>query len=179
MSDLKNPVLMAQVGAPHGIKGEVRVKSFTGDPLALGDYGALRTSDGERMKIMRLRQSKNVVIVKFKGINFRDEAEAIRGKELFVDRSALPDDTQEDEFYINDLVGMDVLDTEGKLVGRIHDVPDFGAGTLLEIAPSLDNQQFVTSKTWLLEFTKLNVPQINLEKRVVTIVLPDEVSERE
>jgi len=145
----------------------------------LGDYGALRTGDGERMKIMRLRQSKNVVIVKFKGVNFRDEAEAIRGKELFVDRSALPDDTDEDEFYVSDLVGMDVLDTEGKSIGRVHGIPDFGAGTLLEIAPALDNEQFATSKTWLLEFTTINVPEISLEKRTVTIVLPNEISERE
>ena len=88
MPELKNPILMAQIGAPHGVKGEVRVKSFTGDPLALGDYGSLYDGDGRKFKVMRLRPSKNVLVVKFKGTNTREEAEALNRVELFIDRES-------------------------------------------------------------------------------------------
>ena len=103
MTKLKNPVLLAIVGAPHGIRGEVRVKSFTGDPLAVGDYGALSTNDGQKLVVSSLRPSKNVVIVRFKGVTTREAAEALRNVELFVDRSALPPEEDEDDFYVADL----------------------------------------------------------------------------
>jgi len=106
---LENPVLMGKIGAAHGIRGEVRVKSFTDDPMALGDYGSLYSSDGRKFKITNLRFSKTVVVTKFKGINSRNDAEALNGTELFIDRSNLPDDTEEDEFYVTDLIGAAVV----------------------------------------------------------------------
>ena len=175
---LTNPILMAQIGAPHGIKGEVRVKSFTGDPLALGDYGSLYDKDGRKFKIMRLRPANTVVVVKFKGVNFRDEAQALNGTELFIDRSMLPNDEDEGEFYVTDLIGCDVLIDSGEQIGTIMAVPDFGAGNLLEIAPMLESGGF-GSNLWYLEFTMKNVPKIDLEKHAVTIVSPQEISERD
>ncbi|MEL6744590.1 MAG: ribosome maturation factor RimM [Pseudomonadota bacterium] len=169
---LKDPVLLATIGGPHGIKGEVRVKTFTADPHALGEYGSLRSQDGRKFKIMRMRPSKSVMVVKFKGVNHRDEAQALNGLNLFVERSALPDDTDEDEFYVTDLIGCAVVDQAGEAKGNIVAVPDFGAGDLLEIAGS-------GSQTWFLEFTRENVPTIDLDQRLVTIILPDEVSERD
>lgn len=175
---LENPVLLAQVGAAHGIRGEVRVKSFTGDPLAIGDYGSLWSEDGRKFKITNLRPQKTVVVVKFKGINTREEAEALNRLELFVDRSSLPDDTEDDEFYVTDLIGCDVLDGEGKHIGAVLTVPDFGAGSVLEIAP-LNAAGGLSSKTYFLDFTHENVPHVDFEKWAITISPPLEVSERD
>jgi len=177
LSALKNPVLLAQIGAAHGIKGEVRVKAF-GDPEALGDYGSLRAEDGRKFKIVRMRPSKAVLVVKFKGVNSRDEAEALNGVELFVDRSALPEDIEDDEFYITDLIGCDVLNESGEQVGAVMNVADFGAGDLLEISPLLP-QGGLGGELWYLPFTRENVPDVDLVKHAVTIRKPEEVSERD
>src|ERR671919_453467 len=95
MSKLKNPVQMAVIGAPHGIKGELRVKTFTADPLALGDYGPLFTKDGRSFEIADIRPANTVVVVRFKEVKDRNAAEALTGTELFVDRSALPDEVDD------------------------------------------------------------------------------------
>jgi 16S rRNA processing protein RimM len=175
---LENPVLLAQIGAAHGIRGEVRVKPFTEDPLAIGDYGSLWSQDGRKFKITNLRPQKTVVVVKFKGINSREEAEALNRLELFVDRSALPDDTDEDEFYVTDLIGCDVRDEDGTKIGSVMTVPDFGAGPVLEIAP-LNEAGGLSSKTYFLDFSLENVPSVDLENTSITVSLPDEVSERD
>lgn len=170
---LTQPVLMAQIGAPHGIKGEVRVKPFGDDPLSLGDYGSLYTEDGRKFKIMRMRPAKNVLVVKFKGVNFRDEAEALNGTQLFIDRSMLPDDTEEDEFYVTDMIGCKVINEAGDEIGSVIAVPNFGAGDLVEI------QMSGSSQTVLIEFTRKNIPTVNLENQQITLLRPKEVSERE
>ena len=92
MSKPENPVLMAVIGAAHGIKGELRVKTFTGDPLALGDYGPLFAKDGRRFEILDIRPQGTVVVARFKGVGDRSAAEALTGTELFVDRAALAAD---------------------------------------------------------------------------------------
>lgn len=170
---MPDPILVATIGAPHGIKGEVRVKSFTADPLALGDYKPLRKADGGIMRISRLRPSKSVLIVKFQGVNTREEAEALAKTDLFVDRSVLPDDIEDDEFYVSDLIGCMARDGDGAKIGRVIDVPDFGAGSLVEIALS------GTGGTALVEFSHANVPHVDLDNRVITVILPPEVSERD
>lgn len=134
MTKLENPVLMAVVGAAQGLRGEVRVKTFTADPLALGEYGHLRSADGRVFEILDMREAKNVVVVRFRGINDRNAAEALNGLELFVERDALPDeDLEEDEFYYADLEGLEVYDAEGQHYGAVTGVYDFGAGDLLEL----------------------------------------------
>lgn len=134
MSKLENPILMAVVGAAQGLRGEVRVKTFTADPMALGEYGHLRSADGRVFEILDIREAKNVVVVRFRGINDRNAAEALNGLELFVERDALPDDDlDEDEFYYADLEGLDVHDAEGNSYGAVTGVYDFGAGDLLEL----------------------------------------------
>ncbi len=133
MTDTK--ILLAQIGAPHGIKGEVRVKPF-GEPDMLDQYGKLETKDGKKFKIKRMRPQKNMMVVKFEGVNTREEAEALNRVELFIDRSKLPKLEEEDEFYIEDLIGMDVLDEAGAQIGMVLAVPNFGAGDMLEIKPT-------------------------------------------
>ena len=105
----KNPVQMAVIGAAHGIKGELRVKPFTGDPLALADYGPLYASDGRAFEVETIRPAGEVVVVRFKAVGDRTTAERLTGTELFVDRSVLPAE-EEDEFYHADLVGLAVRD---------------------------------------------------------------------
>lgn len=163
-------ILLAQIGAPHGIKGEVRVKPF-GDPEMLDQYGKLETADGRSFKIKRMRPQKNMLVVKFEGINTREDSEALNGVELFVDRAKLPE-PEADEFYVSDLIGMSVF-IEGDLSGRVVDVPNFGAGDMIEIEPEAGGS------TYYLPFTEAVVPEINFEKRELKIVPPDVVSERD
>src|SRR5262245_31510531 len=133
MTNLKNPVLMAVIGAAHGIKGEVRVKTFTGDPMALGEYGPLHGRDGRPFEVLDLRLQGNIVVARLKGIGDRSAAEALTGTELFVERAALPDKLEEEEFYHADLIGMDVLDERGNQLGKVTAVQNFGAGDILEV----------------------------------------------
>lgn len=172
----ENPVLLAQIGAPHGVKGEVRVKSFTSDPMALADYGPLYAADGRKFKIVRLRPANTVLVVKFKGFNWRDEVEKLNRLELFVDRSVLPDDNEDDEFYITDLVGMDVLNEADEMVGTIIDIPNFGAGDMLEIKPiPVDGNQ---AQSYYLPFTKAVVPVIDFNNGALQIIPPNEIDVR-
>jgi 16S rRNA processing protein RimM len=134
MTKLENPVLMATIGAAQGLRGEVRVRTYTADPAALGDYGHLHSEDGRIFEILEIREAKNIAIVRFRGINDRNAAEALAGLELFIERDNLPDDElEEDEFYYADLEGLEAVDEEGKSYGTVSAVYDFGAGDLLEL----------------------------------------------
>lgn len=134
MGKLQNPILMATIGAAQGLRGEVRVRSYTADPVALGDYGKLHSTDGREFEILEIREAKTVVIVRFRGINDRNAAEALNGLELFIERENLPDDElDDDEFYYADLEGLEAVDDTGKSYGTVSGVYDFGAGDLLEL----------------------------------------------
>ncbi|MEL6967408.1 MAG: ribosome maturation factor RimM [Pseudomonadota bacterium] len=168
---MKNPVLLATIGAAHGLRGEVRVKPYTEDPFSIADYGPLRSKDGQRFKVKALRPQKAMLVVKFEGINDRTAAEALANIDLYVDRSALPDDTEDDEYYVTDLIGCTVLDRAGAQMGTVVTVPDFGAGALLEIAGA--------GPSWFLDFTSDTVPEVDLAARTITVIPPQEVSERD
>lgn len=155
-------IQLAVIGAAHGIKGEVRVKAFTGDPLAIGDYGPLRTKDGRELVVMQARPAKEVVVVRFKGVNDRNAAEALNGTELFVARDRLPDDLEEDEFYHVDLIGLDVVDEEGVTLGTVVTVHDFGAGEMLDVG----GRGF---KPVLIPFTRAAVPLVDIAARRVVV----------
>ena len=130
----KSTLLRAVNGLNPVVRGEVRVKTFTEDPLGLGDYGFLYAADGRKFEILEIRDGKTVAIVRFRGINDRNAAEVLNGTELFVDRDALPDDDlEEDEFYYTDLEGLEVYDAENNHYGAVTAVYDFGAGDLLEL----------------------------------------------
>jgi 16S rRNA processing protein RimM len=158
----KNPIQMAVIGAAHGIKGELRVKTFTGDPLALADYGPLYTKDGRAFEIVDIRPANTVVVVRFKGVGDRNAAEALTGTELFVDRSALPDDGDDDEFYHADLVGLAVKDETGAAVGKVSAVQNFGGGDILEVT-------YQGRKGVLIPFTEAAVPEIDINAGFVRI----------
>ena len=134
MVKLEHPVLMATVGAAQGLRGEVRVKSFTADPLALGDYGNLHSEDGRVFEVLEVREAKNVAVVRFRGVNDRTAAEALNGLDLFIERDNLPDEElDEDEFFYADLEGLEAVDGEGNSHGTVTGIFDFGAGDLLEL----------------------------------------------
>jgi len=170
---MTNPkILLAQIGKAQGIKGEVRVKPF-GEPEMLNQYGRLEAKDGTLYRIKRMRAQKNMLVVKFEGVNTREEAEALNGMELFIDRAKLPETDEEDEFYISDLIGMAVHNEMGELLGKVQDVPNFGAGDMIEINPT------GSSNTYYLPFTQDVVPDIDFEKKILTVIPPQEVSERD
>jgi 16S rRNA processing protein RimM len=134
MTKLENPILMATIGAAQGLRGEVRARSYTSDPTALGDYGHLHSMDGRSFEVLEVRQAKNVVIVRFRGVNDRTAAEALNGLELYIEREKLPDqELDDDEFYYADLEGLEAVDDQGKGYGVVSGVYDFGAGDLLEL----------------------------------------------
>lgn len=155
MAKLKNPVQMAVIGAAHGIKGELRVKTFTGDPLALADYGLLYTKDGRSLEITDIRPANNMVVVRFKGVNDRNAAEALTNVELFVERSALPDDADDGEFYHTDLMGLAVRDETGATVGKVIAVQNFGGGDILDI-------HYQGRNGVLIPFTEAAVPVVDI-----------------
>lgn len=165
-------ILLAVIGAAHGIKGEVRVKSFTGDPLAFGDYGKLHDGQGRKYEVINARLSKNVVVTRFKGIDSREKAEALSGIELFVDRERLPAVEDEDEFYMSDLIGLDVVSPDGTRLGTIKDVQDFGAGDILEIKP-------LSGPSEMFPFTREIFPEVDIAAGRVVFVPPLMVSERD
>lgn len=162
MKKLENPVQMATIGAPHGVRGEVRVRTFTGDPMALGDYGPLRDAEGRTYTVAALRPAKTVLVVRFREIASREAAEAATGTALYVDRSALPDDLDEDEFYHADLIGLAVRDETGAEIGKVAAMQNFGGGDLVEIALS-------GRKTVMVPFTLAAIPEISVEDGFVRV----------
>ncbi|KQZ29564.1 16S rRNA processing protein RimM [Mesorhizobium sp. Root552] len=162
MPKLNNPVQMAVIGAAHGIKGELRVKTFTGAPEALGDYGPLSTRDGRIFEVLSIRPAGNVAVVRFKGIDGRTAAEALTGTELFVDRSALPESIEEDEFYQADLIGLAVKDDTGAIIGKVLAVQNFGGGDILDLMVG-------SRKGVLIPFTQAAVPEVSIAGGFVRI----------
>lgn len=157
------PVLMATVGGAQGLRGAVRLRTFTADPLAVGDYGPLYASDGRHFAVLSVRPAKGAVIAQLDGIADRNAAEALAGTDLFVDRSALPDEAlEDDEFFHADLIGLSVQDGRGDAVGVVVGVHDFGAGDVLEIEQP-DRRRVVVP------FSRAAVPHIDLASGLLHI----------
>jgi 16S rRNA processing protein RimM len=170
----KNLILVGRFGAAHGVRGEIRLQSFTDSPSAIADYGPLFDATGERRFVVEaLRPVKDALFVaKLRGVTTRTEAEALTGLELFLPRASLPAPAEE-EFYLADLVGLEAVTEGGACLGRIVAVPDYGAGPLLEIEPPGGGE------TVLLPFTKTVVPVVDLAGARVVVAPPAEVSGEE
>ncbi|WP_425299201.1 ribosome maturation factor RimM [Pseudaminobacter soli (ex Zhang et al. 2022)] len=153
---------MAVIGAAHGIHGEVRVKTFTEDPLALGEYGPVKALDGRSFEILDIRPAGDMVVVRFKGVSDRNAAEALNGTALYVDRSALPDDTEEGEFYHADLIGLEIRGVSGEVIGKVTAVQNFGGGDLLEITHR-------NKKGVLIPFSEAAVPLVDVAGGFIAI----------
>ncbi|MGE3425394.1 MAG: ribosome maturation factor RimM [Hyphomicrobiaceae bacterium] len=162
---------MGEITGAHGIRGEVLVRSYTGDPEAIADYGALTDEKGAApltLKVLRMTP-KGAIIARVRGVSDRNGAEALKGRKLYVARNAMPEPDDEDDFYYEDLIGLAVVDAQAKLVGEVVAVQNYGAGDLLEI------RLVATGKTELVSFSKASVPQIDLEARRITVVMPEVV----
>ncbi len=153
---MSEPLLfVAQIGGAHGVRGEVKVTTFTADPMALASYGDLRRQDGSpAVVIAAARPAKGGLVCKIKGVDDRNGAEALRGLKLFIPRDVLPP-PEEDEFYLADLIGLSVETADGQVLGTVKTVQDFGAGDLLEIQPK-------GGASWWLPFTKAAVPEVRI-----------------
>jgi len=162
-------ILVGRVAGAFGVRGEVRIASFTAEPLALVDYKTLLREDGTpALTLTGGRAAKGGVVVRASEIETREQAEAVRGLRLYIPRAVLPEPQGEDEFYVADLIGMDVVTLEGDLLGKVRSVRDFGAGDLLEVAP-------VAGESWWLPFTKDAVPEVQMDAGRIVAVRPDEV----
>ncbi len=163
-------VLVGRFGAPQGVRGEVRVQSFTGESKAIGGYGALSdVSGGREFAFERVRPLKDdMLVVKVKGVETRETAARLTGVELFARRDRLPDPSA-DEFYIDDLIGLEAVTEGGGRLGRVIAVSNYGAGDILEIAPEGGGE------TLLLPFTKAVAPTVDFEGGRIVVEQPAEV----
>jgi 16S rRNA processing protein RimM len=159
-------VCLGQIGAAHGVRGEVRLRSFTADPLAIINYGPLETEDGAVIEIESLRPAKDHFVATLSGVADRDAAERLVNIKLYVPRDRLPPTDEPDEFYYADLVGLTAIDRTGKPLGTVVAVHNFGAGDLIEIR--LDGD----SRTELLPFDAATVPEVDLKAGRLVIELP-------
>ena len=162
-------IQVGRVAGAFGVRGEVRITSFTAEPTALVDYKALLREDGSpALTLISGRDAKGSIVARAKEVETREQAEALRGLKLYIPRAALPA-PDEDEFYVTDLIGLAVVTAEGEPLGTVKAVQDFGAGDLLEITPPEGGA------TWYLPFTREAVPEVRIAEGVVVAVKPDEV----
>lgn len=166
-------IVLARVVSAHGIRGDVVLRAHTGDPGDLGAYGPLTDAQGKRtFKIANLRVTPKGVVVHFKGIDDRSSAEALRGQELYVDRSALPP-AEDGAYYHVDLIGLTAKGADGTLLGHVIAVQNFGGGELLEI------ERAGAKETDYVPFTDACVPVIDIAAGFVIVVMPEMVGEPE
>jgi 16S rRNA processing protein RimM len=153
------------------VRGEIRVKSFTGDPKAIGGYGPLSDAKATRLfAFERLRPLKDdMLIVKVKGLESREAAAALTGVEIFARRDKLPP-PGEDEFYYADLVGLEAVTAAGERLGRIAGVSSYGAGDILEIAREGGGE------TLLVPFSRAVAPAIDFDAGRIVIEPPEEIA---
>jgi 16S rRNA processing protein RimM len=161
-------ICVARIGAAHGVRGQVRLWTFTDDPLAVTRYGPLSTKDGARQfEITNAREAKGHLVATLKGVTTRNEAERLNGVELHVARDKLPA-TADDEYYHADLIGLAAETTAGELLGRVAAIHNFGAGDIIEIEPP-------AGTSIMLPFSNAVVPTVDLAKGRVLIELPEEI----
>ena len=166
-------ILVGQVAGGFGVRGEVRVTAYTADPKALTAYGPLLRADGSPgLTLSAVRTTKDGVIGRASEIETKEQADALRGLKLHVPRDRFPE-PDEDEFYLADLIGVEVRDPEGVVLGSVRAVQNFGADDMLEITPAAGGP------SWFLPFTKAATPELHLADGWLLAVRPEEIGERE
>jgi 16S rRNA processing protein RimM len=169
---MPSQICVARIGAAHGVRGQVRLWTFTEDPFAVKEYGPLSTKDGSRQfEVTQVREARDHLVATLKGIATRNDAERLNGIELYVSRDKLPA-TEDDEYYHADLIGLAAVTTADEPLGRVLAIHNFGAGDIIEIAPP-------QGSTLLLPFTNAVVPTVDLSGGRVVIDLPQEIEGEE
>lgn len=167
-ASLPRLILVGQMAGAFGVKGEVRVTAHTADPMSLVAYSPLRDEAGRAvLTLTDGRVAKGALIARAREVATREEAEALRGLKLYIERDALPP-PEEEEYYLADLIGLAVRSPEGATLGRVKSAADFGAGDLLEIDPADGGP------AWWTPFTRAAVPEVNLDAGCVVVVKPAE-----
>ena len=159
-------VVLAIITAPHGVKGMVRIKTFTAEPEALARYAPLETETGERIELDIVGAAKGVLLARVKGIVDRDAAERLKGARLCLPRAALPV-PEEEEYYHADLLGLPVELGDGTPLGKVRAVHAYGAGDSLEIERE-------TGAPLIVPFTRAAVPVVDVARRRIVVALPEE-----
>ena len=166
------PVLLGVIGRPHGVRGLVRVVSYTDPPEALAEYGWLDAADGRRFSVQwRGEGLAELTLADGTRIADRTAAERLTNLQLFVPRARLAP-AAADEFYLADLIGLDALDASGTKLGVVRAVHDYGAGASLEILPA-------DGAPLLVPFTRASVPEVDLAARRATIAVPAVIEARD
>ncbi|MGB5902388.1 MAG: ribosome maturation factor RimM [Xanthobacteraceae bacterium] len=161
-------VCIARIGAAHGVRGAVKLWTFTEDPFAVLDYGPLSTRDGaRRFEVSNAREAKDHLVATLQGVTTRNDAEKLNGIELYVPREKLPP-AEDGEYYHVDLIDLAAVSMDGEPVGRVVAIHNFGAGDVIEIAPP-------KGPTLLLPFTDAVVPTVDIAGGRVVIEMPGEV----
>jgi 16S rRNA processing protein RimM len=149
-------VCLGQIGGAHGVRGEVRLRSFTSDPGAITAYGPLETEDGRILEIETLRPAKDHFVARIAGVRDRDGAGRLANVKLYVPRERLPEPVAADEFYHADLIGLAVVDRAGQRLGTVAAIHNFGAGDLIEVRPDAGGH------TEFVPFDETNVPAVDV-----------------
>jgi 16S rRNA processing protein RimM len=169
-------VLVGEFGRAHGLKGEVRLKSHTGDPQAIAEYRPLIASNGKTFSLKNVRTAPggaaDLLIAVVDGVTTREASEALNRVQLYVAREKLPPPDEDDEFLLADLIGLAVQNEAGEIIGTVVDVPNYGGGDLLEIAPAQKGP------TAFLPFTKAFVPTVDIAGKRIVAVPPDDLFEQ-
>jgi 16S rRNA processing protein RimM len=162
-------ICVARIGAAHGVKGEVKLWSFTADPAAVADYGPLESEDGtQRFEIEAMRPAKDHLVARLSGVRDRNAAERLANLRLYVARERLPAPAPE-EFYHADLIGLRAESRDGSALATIVGIHDFGAGDLLELRPAGGGS------TVLMPFTALTVPVVDIAGGRIVIDPPQDL----
>lgn len=160
-------VCVAQIGAAHGIRGEVRLRSFTEQPSDVTAYGALESEDGRRhFEIETLRPAKDGFVARLKGIVDRNAAERLTHLKLYIPRDRLPPVDNENTFYHADLIGLAAVTPDGATLGTVRAVHNFGAGDIIEIEPT------EAGEALMLPFTEATVPTVDIANGRLVVVPP-------
>lgn len=162
--DREKLVKIGKIIAPHGVRGLVKIKSYTDTPSALAEYSDIYDKSGEKISVEVKSANKDMLIAYIENVESREDAEEISKTDLYITRDSMPA-LEEDDFYIEDLVGMQVMDNSNGHVGEIIDVRNFGAGDVLEIKFSKDGKKEYVA------FTKKNFPTVDVTGRFVKINL--------
>lgn len=162
--DIPGSVCLGVITGARGLKGEIKIKPFTDEPLGLGDYGPLHDGQGERLTVKPKSVAKGMLFAFVDGISDRTAADGLKGKPLYIERSALPE-PGDDEFYHSDLIGLKAVTPDGEDFGTVKAVFDFGAGDVLELRGSAHG-------VVMMPFTKEAVPVIDLDTGRITVSPP-------
>lgn len=172
---------MGAILGAHGVRGEVRIKCFTGRPEDVGALGPVETEDGSRRFTVKVTRSvKEGVAASLSGVTDRDEAQALKGCRLYVPRSALPElPAEDDEYYLADLIGLAVRWIDGpQAEGKVIAMHNFGAGDLIEVAQAQAGSG-AKPQTLVLPFEREVVTEVNVAEGYVRVRLPQEVTAEE